>query len=256
MNKNDEWRVIKQLEKLWDNFPQGEIKALTKPEEPPDFFIIGIDHKITEVEITRFHRKKSGENFIPAEQESLQWRVCNLLAKQISSTIYQNTWAQILFDDNFPIKKKEVRNIASELFNFITQLYENNKYHGQYKHLEWPNFIPKEVAVIHLYNPDLLKKPACTPFGATFIPKLTPVEIQERIDDKNRKYIKFHQKQNKAILIIEIHGFKLASIGELSYEALIYEFQSPFDHIFVIIDGDQLIELNKKSSLPTSKKIQ
>jgi hypothetical protein len=244
MNKEDEYRTIRHLQNLWEDFPQGEIKSLEKIEEPPDFLIIGPDHQVTEVEITRYYRQKEGENFLPAEQESLRWQVCNALSSQLSTTKHSNLFIQILFNDHRPIKKSKIKNIVIDLFNFISQVNYYSKDQFQFEQLSWPDLIPEEVATIHLSVIESFKTAKCKPLGATFVPLLMSDTIQGIINSKNHKYVKYHKQENKALLIIEIHGFMLSSIGNLSDEVLVHEFQSSFDHIFIIIDGDQLFKLN------------
>ncbi|NPV41964.1 MAG: hypothetical protein HPY72_11570 [Anaerolineae bacterium] len=247
MNKDDECRTIRHLQNLWEDFPQGEIKPLEENEEPPDFLIIGPDHQVTEAEITRFYRAKEGKNFIPAEQESLRWQVCNSLFTQLSTTGHSNLYIQILFNDHHPIKKYRIKNIAIDIFNFISQVNYYSKEKYQFRQLSWPDLIPDEVATIHLSVVESLKnKIVCFPLGTTFKPKLTPDTIQIIIDNKNYKYSIYHKSGNKAILVIEIHGFMFSSIGDLSDEVLVHEFQSPFDHVFIINDGDQLFEIKSK----------
>jgi hypothetical protein len=241
VKKMRERRVVAQLRGLWPDFPAGEIQD----GESPDFTVETSDGARIGIEVTAYHRPRQGDRALLVEQESLRWRVAERVAAGLNEAKVPAIRVSLFFNDIYPLNKGAVSPVAHSVLGLslsraaALRVDEGDKIDFR------PRELPREVSRLHVSRLSGLTESSCVPAGATSVPTLGIAEVQNLVNKKAAKVGAYKIRCTSVILIIEIHGFRLTSIANLAESVLSYRFVSPFANTFVLIDGQQLVELQR-----------
>jgi hypothetical protein len=101
--------------------------------------------------------------------------------------------------------------------------------------------LPWEVSYLSIRRKRILSKNLWVPTRGAFVPTLTPLDLQKRIEEKEGKVTSYRQKCSQVWLLIVANGFEPSTFGELAPEVEEFPFETSFDRIFFLQHADELI---------------
>ncbi len=105
--------------------------------------------------------------------------------------------------------------------------------------------MPPEVSYLSIRHKKVLSKNLWVSTRGSFVPVLTPLDLQKRIQEKEGKVISYRQKCSQVWLLIVAHGFEPSTFGELAPEIEGFRFKTGFDRVFFLHYANELlVELN------------
>jgi hypothetical protein len=118
----------------------------------------------------------------------------------------------------------------------------------KHTHPAWRS-LPWEVSYLSICRKKILSKNLWVPTRGAFVPTLTPLDLQKRIEEKEGKVTSYRQKCSQVWLLIVANGFEPSTFGELAPEVEEFPFETSFDRIFFLHHANELIvELSTRKS--------
>ena len=218
---------LQEFAKALPAFPSGT----PQKSKNPDFLVHLSDHTLG-IELTRLYRAALPGTPPLKSQESLRERIAAGAKAQYDAQGLPPIHVSVSFNDQFPLKKTDVRRISQQLVNLAIRLLPEP---GSFREEEyqWTNraYFPQEVIAIHVRafgDRSFWSTPT-----AGFLPKLSPSDVQQEIDRKNKKVHLYLQCCSRVWLVICTHAEGLSSIVDISSEALAASYESTFEHVFI-----------------------
>ncbi len=232
-----------QLRRFMENynlFPRGDII----PTEEPDF-LIKTQQVCVGIELTNFYRTVNSGKRPLQEQESLR----DLLIERAKYLYIKHNESplnvHVFFNHTVPFKKTNIPRLAEKISSICMDFnVSKSKELRRISHQDVNGF-PVEISCI-LVSPSSHDFWVAQP-GADLTPKCTTTAIQNRIDDKNAKVLKYLEKCDTIWLIIFADETKLSSTTDIPTEVQGHAYQSKFDRIFIFRNFDShIIELHSR----------
>ena len=101
--------------------------------------------------------------------------------------------------------------------------------------------MPWEVSYLSIRRKRILSKNLWVSTRGAFIPTLTPLDLQNRIEEKEGKLTSYRQKCSQVWLLIVANGLEPSTFGELAPEIEEFSFETSFDRVFFLHHVDELV---------------
>jgi hypothetical protein len=182
-------------------------------------------------------------------RESTEDKVLRLASSRYEARGLPPVWINVFWSlRDFPISR------VPQLANALADLVEVNlpEQDGEvaikYPHPAWRS-LPPEVSSLSIRRKKVLSNNLWVPTRGAFAPTLTPLDLQQRIEEKEDKVNSYRQKCSQVWLLIVASGFEPSTFGELAPEVEGFRFETSFDRVFFLHHADELIvELSTQGS--------
>lgn len=227
MNKSLEMKYLKEVEKIYPDFPEGKLLC----SERPDFLLESKD-EIIGIEITRLIRQQNNSEIEDRGIEAKQRKVVNIAKKKFEAKYLIPLSVSVNWRYHNNLSGKLIDLLADELVKIVE------------------NYIPEDIfeqLVIKnndFYSSDLInycyyisierwQNSSCWVSENPASPPLSPSEIEERILKKNQKLERYNKSCEEMWLIIIVEGIDSSSIGDIGENVINHNFNSPFDKLLL-----------------------
>jgi hypothetical protein len=94
--------------------------------------------------------------------------------------------------------------------------------------------LPREVALIRVFNSATVTRSHFSSPGATWVGHLALSDVQRAVDAKAAKYWRYRQRAEKVWLLLSCNGILMSTWFEEPEAASAYTITTPFDRVFLI----------------------
>ena len=228
--KKKEYAHLLAFKESIPDFPKGQIAL---DGEHPDFLIhattgiIGIEH--TEV----YHKPRKDGSSLQATETYVHQILRR--AKEIHddqggepALVWLNLTRQAR------LNKAKVEALATALADIVQMRMPPNQESTKIRQT-WntKSELPEEFSSVTIFRIDNLKDPVWAPVMASAIPDIPSDFVQERINHKNEKVVKYRKRCDEVWLLIVVYGFLPSTWFDVSGEALKELYQSDFDRTYL-----------------------
>jgi hypothetical protein len=224
MNKAAEQFYLEEFKKNYSAFPCGDID----PHERPDFLIRTGD-RVIGVEVTEYFRDMAGTVQTPLQQrEAVRRKIMNQAKSIADQRGGLSGLVFVHFDLDFYRKTSEISATATELVNVAERRFQNGEADMFIRRYEID--IPG-VAGVSINKLRGLKSYWKDPL-ASFVPTVTPQQLQHILDQKSPLSGEYKKKCDEIWLLIVMNRFQASSYAmipaEISHHAYVHDFDSAF----------------------------
>jgi hypothetical protein len=242
MDKSLELKYLMEVEKIYRDFPEGNLLC----SERPDFLLESQDG-IIGLEITRLIRKQNNSEIEDRGIEAEQRKVLNIAKTKFEKKCRMPLFVSVSWRYHNNLSRKLINLLADELVKIVE------------------SYIPEEIfEQVVIKNNDLFsfnlenycysifiirqQKSACWVSENPASPPLLPSEVEEKITQKIQKLGNYNEDCNEIWLILVFEGIDSGSLGDTGESVLNYNFKSPYDKILLYDRVERLVHLliNKK----------
>lgn len=110
----------------------------------------------------------------------------------------------------------------------------------KHPHPAWGS-LPREVSYLSVRRNKVSTKNLWVSTRGAFVPTLTPLDLQNRIEEKEGKLTYYRQKCSQVWLLTVAHGLEPSTFGELAPEIEEFSFETSFDRVFFLHHADELV---------------
>jgi hypothetical protein len=209
--------------------------------EAPDF-LVNTGHGFVGIEHTQWFRESDslGGSRMRAS-ESKEDKVLRLALSRYEGRGLPPVWVNVLWSlQGLPTSR------IPELANALADLVEvhlpeqDGEVTIKHPHPGWRS-LPREVSYLSIRRKRILSKNLWVPTRGAFVPTLTPLDLQKRIEEKEDRVTSYRQKCSQVWLLIVANGFEPSTFGELAPEIEDFSFETNFDRVFFLHHADELI---------------
>jgi hypothetical protein len=247
LKKETEFRHLRCFQKNLLGFPEG----VTCIGEAPDFLVntpngyIGIEH-------TQFFRESDNPRGSRMRaRENTEDKVLRLASTDHESKGLPPVWVNVLWNlDDLPTTSSRVPELASELANSVEDHLpkQDGEVAIKYPHPAWRS-LPQEVSFLSIRRKEIFTRNLWVSTRASFIPTLTPLDLQRRIREKEDKVSSYREQCSQLWLLITANGLEPSTFCELGTEIEDFQFETSFDRVFFLHYADELVvELRTRGS--------
>jgi hypothetical protein len=217
---------LEKFAKSLPDFPSGT------PEKSmnPDFLLHLSDHTLG-IELTRLYRAAPSGTPSLKSQESLRERIAAAAKKQYDVRGLAPVRVTVTFNDQFPLKKTDVKRLSQQLVELAIRLRPESGLREE--EFQWKNraYFPRELIGIHVWA--VGERSFWSAPTAAFGIRLSPSEVQQKIDHKNQKMHLYLKRCSRVWLVICTHAEGLSSILGISPEVIAASYASTFERVFI-----------------------
>jgi hypothetical protein len=225
VNKESEFFYLEKFKEIFPDFPDGIIN----PDEEPDF-LIKTESKIVGIEITDYYRERPPKIKSPLQQKLTTRRKIVDLAKSIyDKQGLPPLFVHVHFNLHFRCSEREVQAFAEKIAQFVEQSLLKPSSEVLCRAHEIPMqgvdliYIKKRTSGINRWT---------APF-ASFVPSISPQQIQGVLDGKNTHCAKYRKKCDIIWLVLVMDRFKPSSFSLIPETTLEYSYNHLFDSAFL-----------------------
>jgi hypothetical protein len=220
------------------DFPDGMICV----GEAPDFLVntgqgyVGIEH-------TQWFRESDNSNGSPMRaRESTEDKVLRLASSRHEARGLPPVWVNVLWTLRDRTTTSRVPELANELADLVEVCLpeQGGEVAIKYPHPAWGS-LPPEVSYLSVRRNKVSPKNLWVSTRGAFIPTLTPLDLQNRIEEKEGKLTSYRQKCSQVWLLIVANGLEPSTFGELAPEIEEFSFETSFDRVFFLHHADELV---------------
>jgi hypothetical protein len=221
VNKARERQAVEDLQRLYADFPPGDIED----GEVPDFLVRG-DAACVGIEVCEYYRPERPLGSHPKEQEALAHHITERATEICIARGATPFWAPVTFEHGVRLRKRDVEPVASAIASAIlardAEVIRND---GQ---------LPPCVSdiVVHPLGPD--HAATVSVIGTTWVPAIDVEELTRIIAGKELKLDAYRKKCATTWLLIVVDGFQLSSMTEAP--TVLPAMTSAFDRVIVLHD--------------------
>jgi hypothetical protein len=220
------------------DFPDGMICM----GEAPDFLVntgrgyVGIEH-------TQWFRESDNPDGSPMRaRESTEDKVLRLASSRHEARGLPPVWVNVLWILRERPTTSRVPELANELADLVEACLpeQGGEVTIKHPHPAW-GALPPEVSYLSVRRNKVSPKNLWVSTRGAFIPTLTPLDLQNRIEEKEGKLASYRQKCSQVWLLIVANGLEPSTFGEPAPEIEESSFETSFDRVFFLHHADKLV---------------
>lgn len=237
LKKHTEVNHLLRFRQNFPAFPSGMICV----GEAPDF-LLNTGHAYVGIEHTQWFRGSDspGGSSMRA-RESKEDKVLRLALSRYEARGLPPVWVNVFWTlQDLPTSR--ISELADALANLV-EVYlpeQDCEVAIKHPHPAWRS-LPWEVNSLSIRRKKILSKNLWVPTRGAFVPTLTPLDLQKRIEEKEGKVTSYRQKCSQVWLLMVAHGFEPSTHCELAPEVERFQFETDFDRVFFLHHADELI---------------
>jgi len=163
-------------------------------------------------------------------------------------------FVQILFKPRTKMSRNDVDRIAGMVVHLVKETpIEPGSFKTLERSRENSGCFPKEIVMIYIYAQLNGKenKWHCSSNG--FIPQITPEQLQEKIERKDRKLNNYKFNCSERWLLFVADDLRIPSTVDLTVSAFTYQYNTRFDRVFFFWNSSRrYIELQVINTIQTT----
>lgn len=246
MNKELEFLYLSRFQGLCPNFPRGEIC----PDEQPDFRVKGANGDVG-IEVTDFYREMSSHIRPPLQaRESARHKIKEKAKRIYDQKGLPSLYVHVHFDFGFHCEKSAVCAFAERLAHLAERSVREQKAHWIWRRDE---IQLNGVHSLSIQRTKLAKSYWSAPL-ASFVPEVSPAQLQSILDKKSNLCAQYRKKCGKVWLVIVMNRFDPASFAVIPQRISDHPFAHDFDSVFLFcydyVDEQKPPILLRKAAIP------
>lgn len=198
IKKEKEWKIIKALKRIWDNFPNGSIEE----SEEPDFILKTSSCDTIGIELTEYFQKSGKKGSKLKQKEELINEIVEMAKKEFEEISNDKIMVSFNWSENLYVKGKEKQKIASNIAQLIHQ--HSKKLDGPID-IEYED-LPSQLQDIFSHSIEIYKNSGLQENEWNFIDAgiigTTFDEINKIISEKQKKIGDYLKKCDEIWLLI------------------------------------------------------
>jgi hypothetical protein len=246
LKKLIEVRHLRRFQQNFLGFPDGMICM----GEAPDF-LVNTRHRYLGIEHTQFVRESDNPTGSRMRaRESTEDKVLRLASIAHESRGLPPVWINVLWSLHGLPASSRVPELASVLADLVEVYLPNQdgEVSIRHPHPAWRS-LPQEVSSLSIRRKEIFTKNLWVSTRASFIPTLTPLDLQKRIQEKEDKVSSYREKCSQVWLLIVANGLEPSTFCKLAPEIEGFRFETDFDRVFFLHYADELVvELSTRGS--------
>lgn len=224
MNKEFELFYLERFKENLRDFPKGNILRHERPD-----FLINTTDGILGIEVTHVYRQMP-DGQIPLQQRE---RVRRKIIEE-AQYIYDQSGSgplvvNVHFDFNFCCKMFDVRATAEKLAALVVLLKNQSRTEARRDEIPIPG-----IALLRIIRPVKSASRWSSPFGS-FVPPLTPTQIQCVLDRKNLLYAEYRKTCDRVWLVVAMDRFRASMFSLVPESAKQHIYSYQFDSAFLFL---------------------
>jgi hypothetical protein len=188
--------------------------------------------------VTRVPRSGTGRGSgLPdAAQEGTEDKVQRMASEQHQSKGLPPVVVHALWRPHQALDRRRIPELAADLANLVQEHLPEMGHSvtiRRRRHPAWRS-LPQEVASLTVVRWKSISTNSWTPVRASFVPTLTPPELQQIMRNKEAKVPSYRHQCREVWLLIVARGLEPSAFGDLGSEVEGYRFESGFDRVFFL----------------------
>jgi len=223
------------------------LKGSIETTEEPDFLVTN-EAGCLGIEVTELHRTHTGEGRPLQAEQSMRQRVIERANEIYELSGHPPVHASVCFNIHYPVQRHRVEELAN---NIVSLVVRNTPGLGgtRREKCNWENrdYFPEGLHMVFVNRLPRITKSFFRAPGATWVPNLTPEDIQRVLNAKERKYKAYLQQCDSAWLLINCDVPLMSTWFKFNLEAVSGTARSSFARVFVLRHfANRLYELRLK----------
>ena len=240
VRKARERAYLERFRRNFAEFPEGEVVSFEHPD-----FLIKTESRRIGIELTEYHVQELDEGWgSPMRaREGTEDKVLRTASAQHQSKGLPAVAVHVHLNSHQVFSSRRVQELAADLADLVQENLPELGHEATIRHRRHPAWrsLPQEVTSLSIDRRKNFSKNSWTSVRGSFVPTLTPPELQKIMRTKEAKVPSNRQQCREVWLLIVARGFEPSTFGDLGPEIEGYWFASGFDRVFFLHYADEYV---------------
>jgi hypothetical protein len=175
--------------------------------------------------------------------EGTEDKVLRTASEQYQSKGLSPLVVNVLWHPHQALDRRRIQELAADLADLVQEKLPEPGHEAAIRHRRHPAWrsLPQEVTSLSIDRRKNFSKNSWTSVRGSFVPTLTPPELQQIMWNKEAKVLSYRQQCREVWLLIVARGFEPSTHIDFGSEVEVHEFETTFDRVFFLHHADEYV---------------